>query len=101
MMATGVRKRTMPGFVKTERGPQIEDMLQYESIESLKDLKVQGVSQFSKEYEQTRNLGSDQQVCHMQKLFENTETGEKIDPIRLSVHEEQIFDENCSPRFLF
>ena len=74
-------------------------MLSKASMESLKELKLQGVSQFAREYEQTRDLETDRKVCNMNKLFLNEQTGEKIDPLTTKL--EETFIEHCSPRILF
>ena len=81
------------------KGIKIEKMLCNTSLECLKGLKVQGVSQFEKEYEQTRDLDTDRQVCNMEKLFYNEQTGSKMDP--LGAHPEEIIDQHCSPRLLY
>ena len=77
----------------------MEDMLQHQSMESLKELKVQGISQFEREYEQTRGLETARRVCDMNKLFINPLTGEKDNAFELKPDETLI--EHCSPRILF
>ena len=54
-------------------------MLDTESLKSLKELKVIGINQFKKEYEQTQHLEPERQVCNMSKLYINPTTGEKVD----------------------
>jgi len=77
----------------------MEEMLDPSCFESLDQLKVVGMSQFTKEEEQTRDLGPSRQVCDMNKLYINTDTGEKIDAH--TQHDEVILEEHCSPRILF
>lgn len=79
----------------------MEEMLDPSCFESLDQLKVVGLSQFTKEEEQTRDLDPSRQVCDMNKLYVNTETGEKIDVHTITEHDEVILEEHCSPRILF
>ena len=79
----------------------MEDMLQNPSMESLKQLKVVGISQFNKECEQTQNLPKKRQVCLMSKLYTNPETGERYNVGDMDGKDEVTIAEHCSARLLF
>lgn len=77
----------------------MEEMLERESMESLKELKVQGISQFERELEHTRDLDTERRICDMNKLFSNPLTGEKGSALQIEADETLL--EHCSPRLLF
>ena len=68
-------------------------------MDCLKEIKVQGVSQFKREYEQTKDLETARRVCHMGKLYTNPATGESENAFEIKPDETLI--EHCSPRILF
>lgn len=100
-MAGGVSQlyKVPMSTMSIKKGIKIEKMLCKTNIESLKELKVQGISQFDREYEQIGDVETDRQVCNMAKLFYNEQTGSKMDP--LGTHPEEIILEHCSPRLLY
>ena len=66
---------------QTSFEPKFESMLDSSSMQSLKKLKVHGISQFNRELEQTRNLDKVRQVCLVKKLQKTRHTTHNM-PVR-------------------
>ena len=78
-----------------EPEPQIEDMLDPASLQSLQMLRVVGINQFKKEYEQTSKLEPARKICNMGKLYVNPVSGEKVDAY--GPDENTVIMEHCDP----
>ena len=77
--------------------PKFESMLDSSSMKSLQKLKVQGISQFNREVEQTQNLDKSRQVCLVKKLQQTRHTTHNS----ITHGGEMVLAEHCSPRLLF
>ena len=53
-----------------------DDLVSMGSLESLSQLKIEGVAQFEKEVKETYKLQPANKICIMHKLHENVETEE-------------------------